>query len=96
MTNISDMDLPDEVVEKAHAAFMAEPEDTDDPGAGMTAALRAALQAMVDCGMAEFYYRDEKRGTFFDPKFTDNNLQDAKPILIIRLDADERKAKERS
>lgn len=52
MTSISDMKLPDEVAYAAYRAGAAGRENSESSGFDVYAAIRAALHAMVDCGMA--------------------------------------------
>lgn len=74
---ISNMALPDEAIKKACEAYYNEPGASVE---GMRAAIRAYLQAMLNCGMAGIAVQPGTAGK----------------VLIIRLDADERKREEQT
>lgn len=79
MTSISDMDLPDKALDAACDVIKRYQSSSRHMAAET---IRAALQAMVDTGMASFTPGLGKPG-------------DAPPYIIIRLDnADEHKRKE--
>lgn len=103
MTSITDMGLPDEVVKAAANAI----EDEFMDGAfakdvlidfkfPARAAIRAALQAMVDNGMARFAevainYQAPRDGDWNAVTYAGSKGDF--PAIIIRMDADERKRK---
>lgn len=86
MTLITDMTLPDAVVDAAWAGYMG------GRICDMRSAIRAALQAMLDCGMARegalWNYAANRWSADAPPLERHGQIF---PALIIRLDADERK-----
>lgn len=73
---ITDMDLPDEAVDAAIEAYDA----FDGPAGGsMDAAIRAALQALLDTG----------RAIYFESKYPAERWLSGR-LIIIDLSADER------